>query len=61
VKEGCQKVAGELKAEKDVVSEDVQQIKANSSDGWQEMKHAVGKAIDDLSGAIDKALSKFKQ
>ena len=55
------KAAEDLKSKKKLAEEKIKQLKANSGEGWDEIKKGADKAINDLTDAVDKALLKFKQ
>jgi hypothetical protein len=61
LREDYLKMAEDLKSKKLLAEEKIKQLKANSGDGWEEIKKGADKAINDLTDAVDKALLKFKQ
>jgi hypothetical protein len=61
VREDYLKIAEDLKTKKQLAEEQIKQLKANSGEGWEEIKKGADKAINDLTDAVDKALLKFKK
>jgi hypothetical protein len=61
IREDYLKMAEDLKIKKREAEEKVKQLKANSGEGWEEIKKGADKAFTDLSDAVDKALLKFRK
>ena len=61
MKEDYIKMAEDLKVKKKDAEEKLKQLRSVSGEGWEELKKGAELAINDLSEAVNKALSKFKK
>src|SRR4030042_5898830 len=61
MKEDSIKIAEDLKIKKKDAEEKIKELKAVSGEGWEELKKGAEQAVNDLTQAIEKALSKFKK
>jgi hypothetical protein len=61
MKEDYTKMAADLKVKKKDAEEKLKQLKSVGGEGWEELKKGAELAINDLSEAVNKALSKFKK
>jgi chromosome segregation ATPase len=61
MKEDYTKMAADLNVKKREAEEKLKQLKGVSAEGWEELKKGAELAINDLSDAVNKAISKFKK
>jgi hypothetical protein len=61
MKEDYTKMAADLKIKKKEAEEKLKELKGISGEGWVELKKGAELAVNDLSEAVNKALSKFKK
>lgn len=61
MKEDYTKMAADLKVKKKDAEEKLMQLKSVGGEGWEELKKGAELAINDLSEAVNKAMSKFKK
>jgi hypothetical protein len=61
MKEDYTKMAADLKVKKKDAEEKLKQLKSVGGEGWEELKKGAELAVNDLSEAVNKALSKFKK
>ena len=60
MKEDYVKMAEDLKVKKRDAEAKLKELKGVSGESWVELKKGAEQAVNDLSQAVDKALSKFK-
>lgn len=60
MKEDYVKMAEDLKVKKREAEAKLKELKGVSGESWEELKKGAEQAVNDLSQAVDKALSKFK-
>jgi uncharacterized coiled-coil DUF342 family protein len=55
-----QKQLQDLRQKRDAVRERLDKIRESSGDAWKDFKTGLERAADDLKGALDKAMDKFR-
>ncbi|MBN2159398.1 MAG: hypothetical protein JW807_08375 [Spirochaetes bacterium] len=61
MKEDYKKTAADLKVRKKDAEAKLKELRKVGGEGWDEIRRGAEQAINDLSSAFDKALSKFKK